>query len=156
MCFKDVRASLVKDDAMSQARVHLSLSAQQIEGGLVECFGLGMHASPTPTNPMGLIIEVTVPWDELDQQIDLEVVLVDDDGLFVNVDDGVSEPQRVSLKGWVKAERNPLLPDGTESTIYAPFNISGGLPLKTGRHEWRVTANGQEGTGRWFMVTGPA
>jgi hypothetical protein len=122
-------------------RVTLLLcDAAEEVGGKLYVLGGGwalLQAPDTPLN-MALAILIAVPWDQANEEHDVEAVLVTDDGERVQI-----EAQEVSASGQFEAGRPPGLKPGMDLNVPIALKFNG-IALMAGGYRWEVFVDGEQ------------
>jgi hypothetical protein len=130
-------------------RVTLLLcDAAEEVGGKLYVLGGGwslLQAPDTPLN-MALAILIAVPWDQANEQHDVEAVLVTDDGERVEI-----EAQEISASGQFEAGRPPGLKPGMDLNVPIALKFNG-IALSTGGYRWEVFVDGEQSAIAPFRV----
>jgi len=95
---------------------------------------------------MALAIKIEVPWIAANERHKLHVLLVDQDGKPVELDE-----KRVEAMGEFEVGRPPGIPAGTPIDVALAFNFQD-VPLPAGSYRWEFTIDGQVLARRSFMV----
>ena len=115
----------------------LADAAQAVDGKLYVLGGGWSFIGPQPT-PMAIAMLIEVPWDQSNQRHQVELVLQDEDGQPVVIDD-----KPVTIHGEFEVGRPPGLPPGTALGVPLAINI-GPLPLQAGAgYVWCCSIDGQ-------------
>ena len=125
----------------------LSDYAEAVNGKLY-VMGGGWNILFAPGQPVSMSVAavVAVPWDRTNQQHDLSLALLTDDGAAVEI-----EGQAVEVTGEFELGRPPGIKPGT--SLNAPFawNLQG-LQLELGSYEWKLWIDGEPVESRAFQV----
>jgi hypothetical protein len=109
--------------------------------------GIGSTLVPPGTNPpytvnLAIGIMVTVPWNLSNQQHELEVQLVTEDGQPVLVSSAPDSAQPVQLRVAFNVGRPPTITIGDDQQVCLAANMPG-LPLAAlGKYEFIIRVNG--------------
>ena len=134
-------------------RVTLLLcDAAEEVGGKLYVLGGGwglLHAPDTPLN-LALAILIAVPWDQANEQHEVEAVLVTDDGERVQING-----QELAASGQFEAGRPPGLKPGVELNVPLALKFNG-IALAAGGYRWEVFVDGeQEAIAPFRVIAGP-
>jgi uncharacterized protein DUF6941 len=129
--------------------------AAQQQGGKLYILGAGWSLVQAPNVPitMALGVIVGVPWDQANDQLLVEAVLMTDDGDPVQIEVTENEFQPVLASGQMEVGRPPGLKRGM--TLNAPLAFTfNGVPLPVGGYRWELKINGTVEATAPFRVVG--
>ena len=128
----------------------LSDYAEAVNGKLY-VMGGGWNILFAPGQPVSMSVAavLAVPWDRTNQQHDLSLSLLTDDGAAVEI-----EGHAVEVTGEFELGRPPGIKPG--SSLNAPFVWTfAGLVLDAGGYEWKLEIGGEPVASRPFTVAQP-
>lgn len=129
--------------------------AAQQQGGKLYILGAGWSLVHTPDAPvpMALAVIIGVPWDQANDQLTVEAVLMTDDGDEVQLEVAENEYQAIKASGQMEVGRPPGLKRGM--TLNAPLAFTfNGIALPAGGYRWELKIDGTVEATAPFRVTG--
>jgi hypothetical protein len=125
-------------------------SAQAVGGKLyILGGGWSILTRIEPTASMSLAVKLAIPWSRANERLDVEAVLVTDQGEKVEQDG-----QAVRAAGNLEVGRPPGLRPGTPLDATFALNFQG-LALEAGGYVWELRVNGEPAARAPFNVTVP-
>lgn len=128
----------------------LLCDAAEESGGKLYILGGGWSVINLPDTPVNIAVAVliAVPWNQANEQHDIALKLVDDDGGQVEV-----EGQSVGAEGQFELGRPPGLKPGTDLNIPLAFRFNG-ISLPRGGYRFELSIDGTQVEIAPFRVQG--
>jgi len=115
----------------------------QVADGKLFLNGGGWSLVDSHTPPFAIAMIVMVPWDRANAPLDIELLLVDEDGHpVVQGIEGASNPVRVD--GRIEVERPAAQPAGVPIDVPMVIGIPPLQLTPYGRFAWQLRIDGQE------------
>jgi hypothetical protein len=129
-----------------EVKVSLMLAdhAQAVGGKLFICGGGWSVTGPEPCLS-AIVLDIKVPWNEINVDHKLRLELVDQDGQPVEVETPEG-PQPLVIEGQFQVSPVPGVKPGTPIDFPVAFNLPPQPAIAPGgRYEWRLTIDGKSG-----------
>jgi hypothetical protein len=111
------------------------------------------------TSDIAIAVNIEVPWDQCNRELDFAIELVDEDSQPFQVPVG-EEMQPLRLAQKLVVPTIPGAPNGTPGSHNVLLQLKGGLPLTPGRsYKWRAVVDGKEdeaGEARFYVLRQPS